>query len=115
MPSTGAVVVQAGTALDAHGRLVSAGGRVLAVVGTGDDLEQARAQAYAGIGMIDLAGSFYRTDIAAGALPASGRSGMISNVLANRYASAGDAGHLVGREQDHRRAPALARRAVRAT
>ena len=62
--ATGAVAVQAGTALDAHGRLVSAGGRVLAVVGTGDDLEQARAQAYAGIGMIDLAGSFYRTDIA---------------------------------------------------
>jgi phosphoribosylamine-glycine ligase len=34
------------------------------VVGTGDDLEQARAQAYAGIGMIELAGSLYRTDIA---------------------------------------------------
>ncbi|MFL6065694.1 MAG: phosphoribosylamine--glycine ligase, partial [Friedmanniella sp.] len=37
-PTTGATVVQAGTALDADGRVVSAGGRVLAVVGTGPDL-----------------------------------------------------------------------------
>ena len=35
--------------------------------GTGADLEQAREQAYAGIGRIELAGSFYRTDIAAAA------------------------------------------------
>jgi phosphoribosylamine--glycine ligase len=40
---------------------------VLAVVGTGDDLQQARAQAYAGISKIELAGSFYRRDIAAAA------------------------------------------------
>ena len=43
------------------------GGRVLAVVGTGDDLEQARDRAYAGIGRISLEGSFFRSDIAAAA------------------------------------------------
>ena len=60
----GALVVQAGTTADADGRVVSAGGRVLAVVGTGADLAQARAVAYAGIGRIGLEGSFYRHDIA---------------------------------------------------
>ncbi len=64
----GAVVVQAGTAVDPEGRLISTGGRVLAVVGTGDDLGQARGQAYAAIGEINLPGSFYRGDIAQAAL-----------------------------------------------
>ena len=60
----GAAVVHAGTALDDQGRVVSAGGRVLSVVGTGDDLQAARAQAYEGIALVELAGSFYRRDIA---------------------------------------------------
>ena len=59
------VVVQAGTAVGADGQVVSAGGRVLAVVGTGDDLAAARTRAYAGIGRLRLDGSFYRSDIAA--------------------------------------------------
>lgn len=63
----GAHVVHAGTALDDQGRLVSAGGRVLAVVGTGADLDHARALAYQGLERIDLDGSFYRRDIAAAA------------------------------------------------
>ena len=67
--------------------MVSSGGRVLAVVGTGDDLDQARERAYAGIGRISLPGSFYRTDIAAAAARARQRLRMIGNVLANRYAS----------------------------
>ena len=62
--SDGTVVVHAGTALDPQGRLVSAGGRVLAVVGTGAELASARHAAYATIAQIELAGSFYRTDIA---------------------------------------------------
>ncbi|MFL6065104.1 MAG: phosphoribosylglycinamide synthetase C domain-containing protein, partial [Friedmanniella sp.] len=66
-PTTGATVVQAGTALDADGRVVSAGGRVLAVVGTGPDLAAARGAAYSRIATIGLDGSFYRTDIAAAA------------------------------------------------
>ncbi|WP_091532597.1 phosphoribosylamine--glycine ligase [Microlunatus soli] len=57
-------VIHAGTALDADGRLVSSGGRVLTVVGMADDLTAARDQAYTEIAKIKLDGSFYRTDIA---------------------------------------------------
>ncbi len=44
--------------------LVSAGGRVLTVTGTGIDLTEARDRAYRAISQISLAGSFYRSDIA---------------------------------------------------
>ena len=60
----GSQVIQAGTARDSEGRLISSGGRVLTVVGIGGDLEAARARAYDSIGKISLPGSFYRTDIA---------------------------------------------------
>ena len=63
----GASVVQAGTAADAQGRVVSSGGRVLAVVGTGADLARARERAYARLATVELEGSFHRTDIAAAA------------------------------------------------
>ncbi len=59
-----AYVLHAGTALDAEGTLVSAGGRVLSVVGVGPTLDAAREEAYAGVGRIELAGSHHRTDIA---------------------------------------------------
>lgn len=57
-------VIHAGTALNADGDLISAGGRVLAVVGRGADLAAARSAAYASIAKITLEGSFYRRDIA---------------------------------------------------
>ena len=60
----GSQIIHAGTALDGEGRLIGSGGRVLAVVGTGGDLEAARARAYDSIAKINLPGSFYRTDIA---------------------------------------------------
>ena len=60
----GAMVVQAGTAEGPGGQVVSSGGRVLTVVGTGADLAAARDVAYAGISRIGLEGSFYRHDIA---------------------------------------------------
>ncbi|WP_152365663.1 phosphoribosylamine--glycine ligase [Microlunatus speluncae] len=63
----GSHVVHAGTALDGQGRLVSAGGRVLAVVGIGADLDDARELAYRALTKIELEGSFYRRDIAAAA------------------------------------------------
>ena len=44
---------------------VSAGGRVLNVVGTGPDLAAARAVAYRAAGQIEMRGGWYRTDIAA--------------------------------------------------
>jgi phosphoribosylamine--glycine ligase len=59
----GVHVLHAGTAL-ADGALVSAGGRVLSVVGTGPDLAAARSAAYAGVGRIALDGSHHRSDIA---------------------------------------------------
>ncbi|MDQ4488909.1 phosphoribosylamine--glycine ligase [Sinomonas sp. ASV486] len=61
----GVHVLHAGTALSDDGKVLSAGGRVLAVVGLGDDLTQARERAYAGIGLIELDGGQYRRDIAA--------------------------------------------------
>jgi len=61
----GVHVIQAGTALR-DGTLVTAGGRVLAVVGTGPDVEAARTAAYAGVALISFDGAQHRTDIAAG-------------------------------------------------
>ncbi|NEW38796.1 phosphoribosylamine--glycine ligase [Nocardia cyriacigeorgica] len=58
-----ATVLHAGTAQREDGALVSAGGRVLSVVGTGSDLAAARTAAYERIAGIKLPGSHYRTDI----------------------------------------------------
>lgn len=58
-----ATVLHAGTALREDGALVSAGGRVLNVVGTGVDLTAARAAAYDRLAGIKLTGGHYRSDI----------------------------------------------------
>ncbi|MEU7136698.1 phosphoribosylamine--glycine ligase [Streptomyces sp. NPDC046261] len=60
-----AYVLHAGTKLDAEGRVVSAGGRVLSVTATGSDLTAARDRAYEAVSRIRLNGSHHRTDIAA--------------------------------------------------
>lgn len=57
-------VLHAGTARTGDGLVVSAGGRVLSVVGTGSDLARARENAYALAASVHLRGSHYRTDIA---------------------------------------------------
>jgi phosphoribosylamine--glycine ligase len=57
-------VLHAGTARRDDGAIVSSGGRVLSVVGTGADLTAARAAAYAIVESIRLPGSHFRTDIA---------------------------------------------------
>ncbi|HWV78597.1 MAG TPA: phosphoribosylamine--glycine ligase [Isoptericola sp.] len=59
----GVHVLHAGTAV-VDGALVSAGGRVLSVVGRGADLAAARAASYAGVEKIALDGSHHRSDIA---------------------------------------------------
>ncbi|MDM7990221.1 phosphoribosylamine--glycine ligase [Arthrobacter sp. zg-Y877] len=59
----GVHVLHAGTRLKKD-KVRSAGGRVLAVVGLGTDLEEARSRAYAGVDLIRLEGSQHRTDIA---------------------------------------------------
>ncbi|MGO9508052.1 MAG: phosphoribosylamine--glycine ligase [Mycobacterium sp.] len=56
-------VLHAGTARRDDGAIVSSGGRVLSVVGTGGDLAAARARAYEIIGAIRLPGSHFRKDI----------------------------------------------------
>jgi phosphoribosylamine--glycine ligase len=63
---TTADVLHAGTALDDSGRLVTSGGRLLAVTGTGKDVPTARAAAYDGVAHVDIRGAHYRSDIAAG-------------------------------------------------
>jgi phosphoribosylamine--glycine ligase len=60
----GATVLHAGTAARGD-EVVSAGGRVLSVVGTGPDLDAARSVAYDALRRITLDGGQYRTDIAA--------------------------------------------------
>jgi phosphoribosylamine---glycine ligase len=61
--ATGALVFHAGTARQGT-RLVTNGGRVLAVTATGDDLSAARAKAYEATGRISFAGMRFRRDIA---------------------------------------------------
>jgi phosphoribosylamine--glycine ligase len=56
------LVFHAGTR-ERDGHLVTAGGRVLTVVGLGHDLDAARARAYAGAERIDFAGKHARHDI----------------------------------------------------
>ncbi|MEV5508981.1 phosphoribosylamine--glycine ligase [Streptomyces orinoci] len=68
----GAYVLHAGTARDDSGAVVGAGGRVLSVTATGEDLAVARERAYRAVSRIRLAGSHHRTDIAAKA--AEGRA-----------------------------------------
>ncbi|MCV7411060.1 phosphoribosylamine--glycine ligase [Mycobacterium florentinum] len=56
-------VLHAGTARRDDGAIVSSGGRVLSVVGTGADLTGARAEAYRILDSIRLPGSHFRSDI----------------------------------------------------
>jgi phosphoribosylamine--glycine ligase len=61
----GAYVLHAGTRRDHEGQVLSSGGRVLTVVGTGDDLAAARSAAYEAVAKIRMRGMHVRTDIAA--------------------------------------------------
>jgi phosphoribosylamine---glycine ligase len=61
-------VFHAGTKLDEKGRVVTDGGRVLAVTALGDDLAAAKARAYEAVKLISFPGMHYRTDIADKAL-----------------------------------------------
>jgi phosphoribosylamine--glycine ligase len=63
----GVAVYHAGTAMH-HGQLVTAGGRVLTVVGRGADFGEAIARAYAGVQPIRFDGMQYRRDIGKKAL-----------------------------------------------
>ncbi|MBD2137176.1 phosphoribosylamine--glycine ligase [Anabaena sp. FACHB-1237] len=60
---TGARVFHAGTRLNEQDHVVTNGGRVLNITGTGRDFSQAIAQAYSGIAQIKFNGMYYRRDI----------------------------------------------------
>ena len=62
------IVFHAGTRREADGRVVTAGGRVLAVTGVADRLEDAVATAYAALDRVHFAGLHARRDIAHRAL-----------------------------------------------
>lgn len=61
-------VFHAGTRLDADGRAVTAGGRVLTVCALGQDIAVARERAYAAVSQLRYDGAFCRRDIAHRAL-----------------------------------------------
>ena len=69
----GVTVFHAGTAQKGED-IVTAGGRVLTVVGAGTDYEQAIARAYEGVALISFDGMQYRRDIGQKALAASRRA-----------------------------------------
>ncbi|HEY1341167.1 MAG TPA: phosphoribosylglycinamide synthetase C domain-containing protein, partial [Bryobacteraceae bacterium] len=60
--AAGATVFHAGTRMGANG-LETAGGRVLGVTASGEDLRAAIEQAYAGVREIQFEGLHFRTDI----------------------------------------------------
>jgi phosphoribosylamine--glycine ligase len=68
------LVFRAGVDLDTDGRWITAGGRVLAVTGMGDDLAAARSKAYDAVSRISWPGMQYRTDIAGAAVEVGTRA-----------------------------------------
>ena len=62
-PLCGCVAFHAGTARDEQGRVVTSGGRVIAVTAQGDSIEEARQKAYENVKKIVFEGVNYRRDI----------------------------------------------------
>jgi phosphoribosylamine--glycine ligase len=71
----GAIVLHAGTAVDPEGHVITAGGRVLTVVGAGPDLEAARARAERAADAIAFDGAQRRHDIGRAPALAAAASG----------------------------------------
>ncbi|MCG6956516.1 MAG: phosphoribosylamine--glycine ligase [Gemmatimonadetes bacterium] len=63
LESDGLTVFHAGTAVDAGGRLVTSGGRVLAVTALGADVPEAADRSREAAAAITFAGAFFRSDI----------------------------------------------------
>ena len=59
----GVTLFHAGTALNAQGRLITSGGRVFSVCGSGNNIEEARERAYAMAQHIQFEGKRCRSDI----------------------------------------------------
>ena len=63
-PVEGVTIFHAGSARNDEGQFVTAGGRVVAITGVGDTLEQARSRAYRGASLVTFEGMVMRSDIA---------------------------------------------------
>ena len=57
------VAFHAGTAFNAEGQVVTAGGRVIAVTAQGNNIMEARQKAYENVVKINFEGENYRNDI----------------------------------------------------
>ncbi len=60
---TKSTLFHAGTAINADGQLVTSGGRVISVSSYGKDMDEALAQSYASIALVDFDGKYFRRDI----------------------------------------------------
>ena len=60
--AVGSTVYHAGTALK-EGKLLTAGGRVLAITSLGDDFKEALQRSYDNISKIQFEGAYWRKDI----------------------------------------------------
>jgi phosphoribosylamine--glycine ligase len=63
IPETKSMVFHAGTAVGDDGKIVTSGGRVLAVTALGANFEEARRAVYEDVERIEFEGKAYRTDI----------------------------------------------------
>jgi len=91
----GVDVLHAGTTLGADGEFLTAGGRVLSVVGMGDGLAAARARVYAAVEHIDWADAQVRSDIA---LRAARGEIVVPAASGGSAAPAGDAARVTAAE-----------------
>ena len=80
----GVLVFHAGTAAGAGNEIVTAGGRILTVVGRGGTYEDAIARAYAAVSRITFDGMQYRRDIGRKALPGADILNRASNAQSAR-------------------------------
>jgi phosphoribosylamine-glycine ligase len=59
----GSEIIHAGTLKNEEGEIVTAGGRVLGAVGTGETLAMAKEKAYALCSLVEFPSKFFRNDI----------------------------------------------------
>lgn len=76
---TDSTLFHAGTKIDADGRLVTSGGRVIAVSSLGDNMEQALAKSYRSASKITFSGSYHRRDIGADLMNYAEKMGNIAD------------------------------------